>query len=809
MDDRNGECFEHQEVMYGDGPLNTSDSEHDCLKDFLLEPRDSIRNVPCSTDSVRADNVLNSCMEVQLTPQNNLRRDEVFGNCAVAVNSSCDSVQNPAVSANCTELINSQNSCSSAADTTNSEDERNGSYLSPSLNNEDFANLSESLKEDKVRDSENSQFKEETETENSSDLSSVVQKDIDNDEKSTKYDDNKLGDKSPTESQESEAQESHKSENDSQDEDLGNGHSSESLSVPKGKSTSTRGRKRKGGEPAPRGRPPGPAKKKKQPVTYQSQISPDQNGIKLRIKKSSASTAAVQRPNRRRERGKRRKNKKDSNSDDDMSDNDTDKRVKWKDHDVSDESEEEPGEQTDWGLRLPITALHRIFFLVTQEEGCLPFLVRMTRVCRLWRDVALTPSLWHNIDLSSPWIKDRYKTSETVRWLCENRLTGVQELNVGGWKFSGIQSVLETICKSCQDLRGLNMTGWKGLNADHLKYLLANCPHLARLDLSSINPESNSTRSAISPVSIINLTQTMGDRLTHLTLANNKLTAIPQLITSIAQHCPNLQVLDLSNLRTVSHSTATMHIEKLQEGCQKLRVLRITNSQIVLSTATLKEQVASPGFPALEELSVAGFTVDGGLSSTPIMDDNAVERILKTSHKLRLLDVRGCSRISDSSLVRVPAWDLEHLFLSGLELIAQKWSHSLIEVDLAWSTATQALDLAVTALAERAAESPLRILNLCGSSVSLSPVKAVLLHCPHLMSLNLSSCRALPRGMKRLYEGNEVCELRSTFEEKPEISKDAKSPADSEEEDSKKGNVENDKQDTVPTEGESGGSSLN
>lgn len=45
---------------------------------------------------------------------------------------------------------------------------------------------------------------------------------------------------------------------------------------------------------------------------------------------------------------------------------------------------------------------------------------------------------------------------------------------------------------------------------------------------------------------------------------------------------------------------------------------------------------------------------------------------------------------------------------SGLELIAQKWSHSLIEVDLAWSTATQVLDLAVTALAEQGAESPLR-----------------------------------------------------------------------------------------------------
>jgi hypothetical protein len=45
---------------------------------------------------------------------------------------------------------------------------------------------------------------------------------------------------------------------------------------------------------------------------------------------------------------------------------------------------------------------------------------------------------------------------------------------------------------------------------------------------------------------------------------------------------------------------------------------------------------------------------------------------------------------------------------AGLELIAQKWGHSLIEVDLAWSTATQAVDQAVTALAEQGAVSPLR-----------------------------------------------------------------------------------------------------
>ncbi|XP_063245175.1 F-box/LRR-repeat protein 6 isoform X2 [Bacillus rossius redtenbacheri] len=341
----------------------------------------------------------------------------------------------------------------------------------------------------------------------------------------------------------------------------------------------------------------------------------------------------------------------------------------------------------------------------------------------------------------------------------------------GGWKYITINFALESICHNCTELTGLGLNGWEGLTADHVKYLIANCPGLARLDLSSINPESANSRGALSLGSLTHLAQEMGERLTHLVLADNTLSGLPQIINALATYCPGLQVLDLSNLRT--YTTAHLHIERLQEGCQNLRVLRITNSTVCLAQATLQEQAAAPGFPALEELSAAGL---GGnvLCSNPVMDDSSIERILKNSYKLRLLDVRGGARVTDSSLVRVPAWDLEHLFLSGccitrgidsgLELVVQKWSHSLKEVDLAWSTATAALDSAVQALAERGEESPLRILNLCGSSVSLGPVKEVLTKCPHLGSLNLSSCRALPRGMKRLYEGpEEVAELRSSF----------------------------------------------
>lgn len=51
--------------------------------------------------------------------------------------------------------------------------------------------------------------------------------------------------------------------------------------------------------------------------------------------------------------------------------------------------------------------------------------------------------------------------------------------------------------------------------------------------------------------------------------------------------------------------------------------------------------------------------------------------------------------------------------------------------------------------------------------MSLDPIKAVLAKCPKLHSINLQSCRALPRGIKRLYSGDAaVRELKQSLEDK-------------------------------------------
>ena len=57
-------------------------------------------------------------------------------------------------------------------------------------------------------------------------------------------------------------------------------------------------------------------------------------------------------------------------------------------------------------------------------------------------------------------------------------------------------------------------------------------------------------------------------------------------------HCHNLLFLDLSNVTTQATSHGVLNVEKLQSSCQKLRVLRVTNSHITMATASLQEKVS-------------------------------------------------------------------------------------------------------------------------------------------------------------------------------------------------------------------------
>lgn len=418
-----------------------------------------------------------------------------------------------------------------------------------------------------------------------------------------------------------------------------------------------------------------------------------------------------------------------------------------------------------WGTAIPLEILIRIFQFVVTSEGVLPFLQRAPRVCKHWALAACDSSLWTRTDLSLSKVNI---TEKKLEYLCRKHMKATKEIVLSGWGAKLTTKGIEAVLGSCKSLTSVGFSGCKNVTATVMKRIVDTYPNLTSIDLSLMAP-TTSSESPINSNSIKYIVSKCGASLTYLSLAENILCAVPAVIKNLTDFCPKLRVLDMSNVMTKDRSTITINVEKLQQSWPDLKVLRLANVSCRLANTSLSEQASSPGFPQLEELSIARIT-DGYYQG---WDDNGLARVLKTSHKLKLLDVRGCARITASGLIRFPAFDLEYLFLSqcpaamtaDLELVIEKWRHSLVEVDLSWNNISgEVVDQAVKSLASSPKKSFLHTLNLSGSAVSYEPVKAILSNCSKLSILNLTSCRSLPRGIKRMYVEKELQAFREDVE---------------------------------------------
>lgn len=287
MDDQNGNCFDHHPDLFA--PLPVSDSENDCLKDFLLEPSRPLAPSSCTVEApIGNAPPLWQCPQVPYPPHLPPDVDPVAGLVPPLnqLNSFPHNIPPPVVDNSYTPSTPTETPEAVAAST-------NGDCWSP-------ATFTASTSERTVSsDCVSSEVCSPSENAVDSPLptikpcSVVVNNDIE------------LGLIEP------------------------------GLIEPPPKSK--RGRKRK--SESHKSRP------RNAVATYESQISPDQNGIKLRIKKSFE-----QAPPRSRK-------KKDKHRSEDI-------------------DYEEPLEQSVWGYKLPHRVLFNIFELITRTEGCVPFLVR-------------------------------------------------------------------------------------------------------------------------------------------------------------------------------------------------------------------------------------------------------------------------------------------------------------------------------------------------------------------------------------------------------------------------------------------------
>lgn len=182
--------------------------------------------------------------------------------------------------------------------------------------------------------------------------------------------------------------------------------------------------------------------------TYQSQITDDHVGIKLKLKKSA--TPVKESTGRKRNsagttatppgKGHRKRSRKSKHNDSDSDDSDYERRrnnnttgekVRSRKTTKQSESVDEPEEQSGWGSIIPEHILLEIFDYAVGQDGCLPTVVNAGKVCSLWQRISLTPKLWRTVDLST-WVKDRNEL--ILKWIIENRLpVNCVEVNLGKW----------------------------------------------------------------------------------------------------------------------------------------------------------------------------------------------------------------------------------------------------------------------------------------------------------------------------------------------------------------------------------------
>ncbi|XP_057388043.1 F-box/LRR-repeat protein 6 isoform X9 [Balaenoptera acutorostrata] len=419
------------------------------------------------------------------------------------------------------------------------------------------------------------------------------------------------------------------------------------------------------------------------------------------------------------------------------------------------QQEPDPG----WGDRIPLEILLQIFGLLVAADGPIPFLGRAARVCRRWHEAASQPALWHTLTLSPPLAgrpaksgtKTEKKLLASLEWLMPSRFSQLQRLTLIHWK-SQVHPVLKLVSESCPRLTFLKLSDCHGVTPDTLIMLAKACPQLHSLDIQH---------------SMVESTAVVGHGWAGAELGAEPGTARPPTLCSPpplqGSCCPQLQLLEVSTGLNHNSTPLQLPVEALQKGCPQLQVLRLLNLTW-LPKPSGRAMTPGPGFPRLEELCLASSTCN-------FVSNEVLDRLLHGSPHLRLLDLRGCARITPAGLHDLPCQELEqlHLGLYGMSdrltlakegslLLTQKWCHTLQELDLSGQGFSEKdLEQALAAFSGTPGGSHLALcsLNLRGTRVTPGTVSSVISNCPGLLYLNLESCRCLPRGLKRAYRGPE------------------------------------------------------
>lgn len=394
---------------------------------------------------------------------------------------------------------------------------------------------------------------------------------------------------------------------------------------------------------------------------------------------------------------------------------------------------------------LPYEILLKIFLYV-KDDDIFSFYNTMTKVCTTWKKIAMDYKLWQVVCVP-PCAKKR--KSQFMKWKESDLLSKAKELNLVNLGAFLTTEELKAICSSCPQLRCLAIGNQKLPKRDFFQSLFEDCPNLSHLNISCVESFSQS--------SFGDFFQKRGENIEQLGISQAYFVG-RSFMSSLALYCPNIQELDMSNL---SGPEVVLPVAELQEKCPAIRILRLTNT----SFSERRKKIELPGFLNLEEISLAVIPGNDSVS------DGCFWRILSKSAKLKVLDIRGCTKLTSKTIMLLPANNLEFIFMSHTkphlmgspELIMAKYKHSLTEIDLSWNSCANTL----TSMIEHlicAESSPLETLDLSGTRITLPVVRIILDNFKHLNVLKLHGCRSIERNWRYLCYKNKLQEFRQEIE---------------------------------------------
>ncbi|XP_040910169.1 F-box/LRR-repeat protein 6 [Toxotes jaculatrix] len=412
-----------------------------------------------------------------------------------------------------------------------------------------------------------------------------------------------------------------------------------------------------------------------------------------------------------------------------------------------------------WGQSLPEEVLINIFQMVVTQDGAVPFLCRVGRVCRLWNAAASSPVLWRKVTVGYCWIapgksqlpKTEKKIKDTLHWLAQNRFSQLRDFSLCHWT-RNVNHAVEVVSQFCPHLRSLTLSYCTGLTVRAFHSLGQHSRFLQSINLQY---------SEFQVEGLLEYLENCGSQIKQIWFTHGLKS--DKLLTAITRgYCPDLELLEVNKKLDSKDCELPVCIQALQTACPKLKTFRIMNVRPLHKT-TRNGADSTSGFPLLEELCIA-------TTSYSYMTDKDLWDILFGSTRLRVLDLRGCSRITPSGLATLPCLELECLFWGqyfsshfglpspkkGLHMVTQKWNQTLQQLDIGNQLFTEEdLEIAMNYLAQGPKADTLRSLNLSGTRITPPALRSIIGQMTALSYLNLSSCRYLPRGLKRIYRGQE------------------------------------------------------